>query len=91
MKVIQYADPTGQTIVARVPKQGTAAIKIGSQLIVEESQRRSLLTDSNQRIWTWTCRSRYIFQSPVVVQGENDFTCSFDAYGSGGSYVADPQ
>jgi membrane protease subunit (stomatin/prohibitin family) len=45
MKVIQYADPTGQTIVARVPKQGTAAIKIGSQLIVEESQEAVFLRD----------------------------------------------
>ena len=45
MKVIQYADPTGQTIVARVPKQGTAAIKIGSQLIVEESQEAVFFRD----------------------------------------------
>ena len=28
MKVIQYVDPTGQTMVARVPRQGTAAIKL---------------------------------------------------------------
>ena len=45
MKVIQYADPTGQTIVARVPRQGTAAIKIGSQLIVEESQEAVFFRD----------------------------------------------
>ena len=45
MKVIQYADPTGQTIVARVPKQGTAAIKLGSQLIVEESQEAVFFRD----------------------------------------------
>jgi membrane protease subunit (stomatin/prohibitin family) len=45
MKVIQYTDPTGQTIVARVPKQGTSAIKIGSQLIVEESQEAVFFRD----------------------------------------------
>lgn len=45
MKVIQYVDPTGQTMVARVPKQGTEAIKIGSQLIVEESQEAVFYRD----------------------------------------------
>jgi len=45
MKVIQYVDPTGQTMVARVPRQGTEAIKIGSQLIVEESQEAVFYRD----------------------------------------------
>lgn len=45
MKVIQYVDPTGQTMVARVPQQGTEAIKIGSQLIVEESQEAVFYRD----------------------------------------------
>jgi len=45
MKVIQYVDPTGQTMVARVPRQGTAAFKIGSQLIVEESQQAVFFRD----------------------------------------------
>lgn len=45
MKVIQYVDPTGQTMVARVPRQGTAAIKLGSQLIIEESQQAVFLRD----------------------------------------------
>ena len=31
MKVIQYVDPTGQTMVARVPKQGTAAFKFSGR------------------------------------------------------------
>lgn len=45
MQVIQYVDPTGQTMVARYPKEGTAAIQLGSQLIVEESQKAVLLRD----------------------------------------------
>jgi membrane protease subunit (stomatin/prohibitin family) len=45
MQIIQYVDPTGQTMVARVPKQGTEAIKLGSQLIVEESQQAVFFRD----------------------------------------------
>ncbi len=45
MKVIQYIDPTGQTMVARVPRQGTAAIQLGSQLVVEESQQAVFFRD----------------------------------------------
>ncbi len=45
MQVIQHVDPTGQTMVARVPKQGTSAIQLGSQLIVEESQRAIFFRD----------------------------------------------
>ena len=45
MKVIQYVDPTGQTMVARVPRQGTEAIQLGSQLVVEESQEGVFFRD----------------------------------------------
>jgi membrane protease subunit (stomatin/prohibitin family) len=45
MKVIQYVDPTGQTMVARVPRHGTAAIQLGSQLVVEESQQAVFFRD----------------------------------------------
>lgn len=45
MKVIQYADPTGQTMVARVPRSGTDAIRLGSQVIVEESQAAVFFRD----------------------------------------------
>jgi membrane protease subunit (stomatin/prohibitin family) len=45
MQVIQYQDPTGQTMVARWPRQGTAEIQLGSQLIVEESQQAVFLRD----------------------------------------------
>lgn len=45
MQVIQYQDPTGQTMVARWPANGTAAIQLGSQLIVEESQQAVFLRD----------------------------------------------
>ena len=45
MKVIQYVDPTGQTMVARVPRKGTEAIELGSQLVVEESQQAVFFRD----------------------------------------------
>ncbi len=45
MQVIQHVDPTGQTMVARVPQQGTSAIQLGSQLIVEESQQAVFFRD----------------------------------------------
>jgi membrane protease subunit (stomatin/prohibitin family) len=45
MEVIQYQDPTGQTMVARWPSNGTAAIRLGSQLIVEESQQAVFFRD----------------------------------------------
>jgi membrane protease subunit (stomatin/prohibitin family) len=45
MEVIQYIDPTGNTMVARWPAKGTAPIRLGSQLIVEESQQAVFLRD----------------------------------------------
>jgi membrane protease subunit (stomatin/prohibitin family) len=45
MDVIQYQDPTGQTMVSRWPPDGTAAIRFGSQLIVEESQQAVFFRD----------------------------------------------
>ena len=37
-QVLQYQDPTGDVIVARVPPEGTAEIVTGSQLIVQDGQ-----------------------------------------------------
>jgi membrane protease subunit (stomatin/prohibitin family) len=45
MQVIQHVDPAGHLIVARVPAEGSAAIQLGSQLIVEESQQAVMLRD----------------------------------------------
>lgn len=45
MDVIQYQDPSGSTMVARWPSDGTAAIRLGSQLIVEESQQAVFFRD----------------------------------------------
>ncbi|MEA2601707.1 MAG: hypothetical protein QOF89_2699 [Acidobacteriota bacterium] len=45
MDVIQYQDPTGNTMVARWPREGTSAIRLGSQLIVEESQQAVFFRD----------------------------------------------
>ncbi|HBE71541.1 MAG TPA: hypothetical protein DDW52_25635, partial [Planctomycetaceae bacterium] len=38
LDVIDFSDSTGQTVVARVPEFGTAAIRSGAQLIVQQSQ-----------------------------------------------------
>lgn len=45
MDVIQYQDPTGDTMVSRWPANGTAAIRLGSQLIVEENQQAVFFRD----------------------------------------------
>lgn len=45
MQVIQYQDPLGNAMVARWPQTGTAAIQLGSQLIVEESQSAVFMRD----------------------------------------------
>ncbi len=45
MQIIQHVDPTGRTMVSRFPKQGTKAIQLGSQLIVEESQQAVFFRD----------------------------------------------
>jgi len=37
-KVIEFQDPTGEIMVARVPPEGTAELVSGSQLIVQEGQ-----------------------------------------------------
>ncbi|HJX26323.1 MAG TPA: SPFH domain-containing protein, partial [Thermoanaerobaculia bacterium] len=45
MQVIEYHDPSGQAMVSRFPSQGTSAIRLGSQLIVEESQQAVFFRD----------------------------------------------
>ncbi|HEX4952826.1 MAG TPA: SPFH domain-containing protein [Thermoanaerobaculia bacterium] len=45
MQVLEHQDPTGSTMVARVPAEGTEAIQLGSQLVVEQSQQAVFLRD----------------------------------------------
>ncbi len=45
MEVIQHQDPSGRMMVARFPADGTKAIRLGSQLIVEESQQAVFFRD----------------------------------------------
>jgi membrane protease subunit (stomatin/prohibitin family) len=44
-KVIEYQDPTGEIMVARVPEQGTAELVSGSQLIVQDGQIAAFFHD----------------------------------------------
>ncbi|MCR9296076.1 MAG: SPFH domain-containing protein [bacterium] len=45
LEVIDYIDQTGQALVARVPESGTAAIKAGAQLIVQQNQEAVFFRD----------------------------------------------
>jgi len=38
LEVIEWFDPTGREMIARIPEKGSAAIKYGAQLTVRESQ-----------------------------------------------------
>jgi membrane protease subunit (stomatin/prohibitin family) len=45
LEVIDYIDQTNQSLVARVPEAGTAAIQFGAQLIVQQSQEAVFFRD----------------------------------------------
>jgi membrane protease subunit (stomatin/prohibitin family) len=43
--VIEYLDPSGNELVHRVPEQGSGDFRLGSQLIVRESQAAVFFRD----------------------------------------------
>jgi membrane protease subunit (stomatin/prohibitin family) len=45
LEVIDYVDQSNQSLVARVPESGTAAIQFGAQLIVHQSQEAIFFRD----------------------------------------------
>jgi membrane protease subunit (stomatin/prohibitin family) len=45
LEVLEHHDPTGQEIVYRFPQEGSAEIKLGAQLVVQQSQEAVLYRD----------------------------------------------
>lgn len=45
LEIIEHYDPTGEQIVFRVPSEGSSDIKMGAQLVVQESQEAVLFRD----------------------------------------------
>ena len=45
MEIVEFLDNLGDTMVQRVPEQGSCELKFGSQLIVRESQKAVFFRD----------------------------------------------
>jgi len=68
-KVIQYQDPTGQVMVARLPPEGTAEFTSGTQLIVQEGQLAVFFHDGRPTDGFWAGRHALETQNlPVLAR-----------------------
>ncbi len=47
LSVIEFQDPTGEVIIARIPNEGSSEIIFGSQLIVQDGQQAVFFRDGN--------------------------------------------
>lgn len=74
MEVLEYLDPTGSTLVARVPPDDSCEIKWGAQLTVRESQVAVFFRDG--RAITAFKPGRYVLQTqnvPVLTKWVTSF------------------
>ena len=65
MEVLEYLDPTGSVMVARVPPDGQGEIKWGAQLTVRESQNAAFFRDG-RAIITFNRPGRYVLKTQNI-------------------------